>query len=93
MRRKSYPEGHSQIAASLNKIGMSLRIQKYYGKALKTHTHALDIRKKFYRSVYVTIDDSLNNIAVCYEEQNDRRKAVKYYEKFLPQKHTNSSEN
>jgi Tfp pilus assembly protein PilF len=54
------------------------------------------MREKYHPSGHVDIGDSLNNIGLCYENQNEQKmaldhfqRALTYYEKLLPPEHPN----
>ena len=83
-----YPEGHPDLADSLNAMGFLLQAQGSYGEARGYYERALAMRqalypKDRYPQGHPDLATSLNNLGVLLQAQGSYGKARGYYERAL----------
>jgi tetratricopeptide (TPR) repeat protein len=92
--RKALPEGHPDIATSLNNLAELYRNQGRYGEAEPLYLEALAIWRKALPEGHPDIATSLNNLALLYHSQGRYaeaeplfREALAIRQKALPEGH------
>jgi CHAT domain-containing protein/tetratricopeptide (TPR) repeat protein len=93
MNRRLYPEalfpqGHPQLAGSLNSLGVLLWDMGAYGKALPYYEQALAMRRRLYPEArfpqgHPHLAASLNNLGKLLQAMGESAKALPYYEQAL----------
>jgi tetratricopeptide (TPR) repeat protein len=86
--KDKYPQGHPDLARSLNNLGFLLKAQGDYGKALDCYQRALTMRESLYpKDKYPQghphLAYSLNNLGFLLEAQGDYVKALDYFRRAL----------
>ncbi|OJW72063.1 MAG: hypothetical protein BGO68_00800 [Candidatus Amoebophilus sp. 36-38] len=87
MRRVLYKDKgeHSDIACSLNNLGIVYYSLRQYEKALKYHKKALEMRQVLYKDKgeHSDIACSFNNLGIVYYSLRQYEEALKYHKKAL----------
>ncbi len=65
LRQKVLPEGHPDIASSLDNLGVSYSDLGDYQKSLEYYQKALELRQKVLPEDHPDIAKSLNNLGFC----------------------------
>jgi tetratricopeptide (TPR) repeat protein/CHAT domain-containing protein len=83
-----YPDGHRELAQSLNNIGSLLQVQRSYAEARPFYEQALAMRRKLYPESKFPdgspdLAFSLNNLGFLLEVQGQYEKALPYLEQAL----------
>jgi CHAT domain-containing protein/Tfp pilus assembly protein PilF len=86
--KEQYPQGHPNLATSLNHLGLSLRAQGEYGRALPYLQDALAMRQKLYpKEKYAQghphLAESLNNLGNLLHVQGEYGRALQCYQDAL----------
>lgn len=64
-----FPDGHANLAASLNFLGIVARAQKKYDDAEKFYKESLEMRKRLYKEDHTSVAQSLHNLGILYRVQ------------------------
>jgi CHAT domain-containing protein/Tfp pilus assembly protein PilF len=85
---KDYPDGHPQLAGSLNNLGVLLRAQGQHGEARRYYERALKMYERlypelFYPTGHPQLAGSLNNLGTLLQAQGEHGEARRYYERAL----------
>ncbi|KJV89685.1 tetratricopeptide repeat protein [Rickettsia bellii] len=86
--QKLYQGNHSDIAKSLNNIGVAYNNLGDIFKGLKYLRKALKMNQALYQGNHPAIANSLNNIGAAYNTLGDIAKGLEYYEKALKMNQT-----
>jgi CHAT domain-containing protein/Tfp pilus assembly protein PilF len=83
-----YPDGHDDLATSLNNLGAFLEAMGEHGKALPYLEQALDMRQRLYPPVkypdgHPYLAESLSNLGSLLQSMGESGKALPYYEQAL----------
>jgi tetratricopeptide (TPR) repeat protein len=96
MRREALPEGHPDIATSLNNLAALYGSQGRYSEAEPLYREALGMSRKALPEGHPDIATSLNNLAALYDSQGRYseaeplyREALKMRREALPEGHPN----
>jgi CHAT domain-containing protein/Tfp pilus assembly protein PilF len=84
----SYPDGHPELAASLNRLGGLLHTQGEYARALPYWEQALAMAEKLYPPErysrgHHNLGACLNNLGVLLQARGEYAQALPYYERAL----------
>jgi CHAT domain-containing protein len=88
-----YPQGHPDLAVSLNDLAELYHDQGRYGKAEPHYTHALKMREILFPPTrfpqgHSLLATSLNNLALLHQEQGEYGKAEPLYARALQMNET-----
>ncbi|MCW3054450.1 MAG: photosystem assembly protein Ycf3 [Chthonomonadales bacterium] len=83
IRRAALPEGHPDIAVSLNNLAELYRTQGRYEEAEPLYQEALKILRTALPAGHPSIANSLNNLAVLYDTQGRYEEAELLYQEAL----------
>ena len=88
--RQRYPQGHPDLAASYNELGMLLRQQGEYARALPYLERAVAMYQEVYPAERFPrgqpdLGRALNNLATILHYQGEYDKALPYFERSLAQ--------
>jgi CHAT domain-containing protein/Tfp pilus assembly protein PilF len=86
--KEEFPNGHPDLAQSLNNLGGLLRVQGEYAKALPHLEKALAMCERLYPKDeypqgHPDLARSLNNLGLVLQDQGEYAKSLPYYEKAL----------
>jgi CHAT domain-containing protein len=82
--QKDYPDGHPDLAGSLNNLGFSLGARGEYAKAEPLFRHALAMQQKLYPKArypdgHPHLATSLNNLGILLQAQGEYARAEPFY--------------
>jgi CHAT domain-containing protein/Tfp pilus assembly protein PilF len=69
MRKRLYPNGHSDVAVSLNNLAAFYRDQGRYAEAETLYKDALAMTKRLFKGDHSDVASSLNNLGAFYNNQ------------------------
>jgi tetratricopeptide (TPR) repeat protein len=78
-----FPNGHPDLATSLNNLGVLHQTRGAYGKALPYFEQALAMRQRLYPGGHPDLATSLNNLGTLLHMQGEHGKALPYFEQAL----------
>ena len=78
MRQVLFPEGHPDVAESLDNMGVVYGLLGKHQMALKYKLLALEARMELYKGANPKLADSLNNVGVSYDHLGNQQKALEY---------------
>jgi tetratricopeptide (TPR) repeat protein len=89
--KDTYPQGHPDLARSLNNLGALLKVQEQYAKALPYFEQALAMYERLYPKDkypqgHPELAHSLNNLGALLQAQGEYAKALPYFEQALAMK-------
>jgi tetratricopeptide (TPR) repeat protein len=95
---KLYPEGHADLADSLNSVGFFLQLRGEYIRAQPTYERSLAMRKKLYPvdrypDGHPGLAASLNNLGLLLQARGELARAQPYLEQALANAREVSSDN
>jgi CHAT domain-containing protein/tetratricopeptide (TPR) repeat protein len=81
--KAEYPEGHQNLATSLNNLGSLYQAQGELGTAEPLFKDALEMRKRLFKGDHPAVADSLNNLGFLYQAQGRLGAAERHYKDAL----------
>ena len=79
IHRRLYPDGHHELAASLQILGESARRQRRFAAADSLLHQDLELRQRLYGADHFSTARSLMLLGRLYHDQEDYREAERYF--------------